>query len=721
MNEPLSMDQEFISNLTNIVIANLKDENFGVENLAEESGISRITIYRKLKSIRNQDVSQFIREIRLQRAMRLLQNNVGTASGIAYMVGFGSPAYFNKCFHEYYGYPPGQAKKEALRKTEKKFMGWTTRLPFKKKKTVGIFIIASSVLLFLTLVFAGFKLFYGNSPRKDFTGREKSIAVLPFQNLSDTVANQYFIDGIMEDILDNLQKIEDFRVLSRTSTDQFKSQERPTIPEIATKLNVNYIVEGSGQRYGNSFRLRVRLIDAGDREIWTHSYEEKIQVTSDIFNIQNQIASAIASELNATITPEEKKLIEKVPTASLTAYDFYLRGRAEDVKYILNNPYTSNLLNTPPKWQGLERAERMYKTALLYDSAYAKAYIGLAIVYLNEHYFEEYFSGSFLDSILILADQALAIDDQLAEAHTIKGLYYAEKGDYKRSLSEYDRSSRLNPNDWVPFYGKAQLYLNQSYYLEMIQNLLKAASLNHGSALPGLLREISIEFASNGFKEQANRYNLDALKLDGDSVRYYSLLALVEEGLQNWENAIVLLKKAYVIDSTDLSILSDLGYYCGWGKRNEESLTFFKKYINRAKTLGISDLNDLNRMHRIGYAYWANGFKREAESYFDKQIEYCQKQIKLDRPYASQLFFTYYDLAAIYALRGEREKAYKNLLIFNRGKRYHAAWDSFLSCDPLFEKVKDDPAFQKIESEVENKAQAEHDRIKKWLDENRAP
>ncbi len=219
----------------------------------------------------------------------------------------------------------------------------------------------------------------------------------------------------------------------------------------------------------------------------------------------------------------------------------------------------------------------------------------------------------------------MSFDDQLAEAHTIKGLYYAEKGDFKRSLSEYDRSSRLNPNDWVPFYGKAQLYLNQSYYLEMIQNLLKAASLNHGSALPGLLREISIEFAFNGFKEHANRYNLDALKLDGDSVRYYSLLALVEESLQNWENAIVILKKAYVIDSTDLSILSDLGYYCGKGKRNKESLNFFKKYIDRAKTLGISDLNDMNRMHRIGYAYWANGFKREAESYFDKHISVLKR------------------------------------------------------------------------------------------------
>ena len=163
MNETLYMYIGIYSNLTNIVIAILNNENFGVENLAEESGISRITIYRKLKSIRNPDVSQFIREIRLQRAMRLLQNNVGTASEIAYMVGFGRPAYFNKCFHEYYGYPPGQAKKEALRKTEKKFMGWTTST-FKKEKTVGIFIIASSALLFLTLVFTGYKLILRQFP-----------------------------------------------------------------------------------------------------------------------------------------------------------------------------------------------------------------------------------------------------------------------------------------------------------------------------------------------------------------------------------------------------------------------------------------------------------------------------------------------------------------------------------------------------------------------------
>jgi hypothetical protein len=123
-------------------------------------------------------------------------------------------------------------------------------------------------------------------------------------------------------------------------------------------------------------------------------------------------------------------------------------------------------------------------------------------------------------------------------------------------------------------------------------------------------------------------------------------------------------------------------------------------------------------MHRIGYAYWENGYKKEAEYYFDKQIEYCNEQIKLDRPYASRLLFTYYDLAAVLAFRGDRDNAYKNLKIFSQAQKFHLTWISFLKNDPLFHSVENDPDFQKIESEIDSKALAEHERIRKWLEEN---
>jgi len=111
MTEPLSMDQVFIRKLTEIVLANLTDENFTVGKLAEQAAMSRVSVHRRIKSIKNQDASQFIREVRLKRAMEMLQNNEGTASEIAFRVGFGSPTYFIKCFHDYYGFPPGEVRK----------------------------------------------------------------------------------------------------------------------------------------------------------------------------------------------------------------------------------------------------------------------------------------------------------------------------------------------------------------------------------------------------------------------------------------------------------------------------------------------------------------------------------------------------------------------------------------------------------------------------------
>jgi TolB-like protein len=131
----------------------------------------------------------------------------------------------------------------------------------------------------------------------------------------------------MDEILNNLQKIKDIRIISRTSVEKYRNQTKST-PEIAKELHVNYIVEGSGQKYGNVFRLRVQLIMAAkESHLWAESYEQEILEPKDIFKIQSQIARAIATELKAVITPLEKQLFEKPPTANMAAYDTYLKGQ----------------------------------------------------------------------------------------------------------------------------------------------------------------------------------------------------------------------------------------------------------------------------------------------------------------------------------------------------------------------------------------------------------
>ena len=160
------------------------------------------------------------------------------------------------------------------------------------------------------------------------TGEQiKSIAVLPFFNDSPDEENEYFINGIMDEILNNLQTIHNLSVVSRTSVEQYRGSNKPPIPEIARKLNVNFIVEGSGQKYGSKFRLRVQLIDGiKDKHLWAESYERDINDTKDIFLIQTTIAEAIALELKTAITPDERQKIEDAPDTDLEAYEAYLKG-----------------------------------------------------------------------------------------------------------------------------------------------------------------------------------------------------------------------------------------------------------------------------------------------------------------------------------------------------------------------------------------------------------
>lgn len=170
-------------------------------------------------------------------------------------------------------------------------------------------------------------------------------------------------------------------------------------------MDVSYILEGSGQKYGNKVRLTLQLLDAkNDEHIWSSPFSREI-VIEDIFELQSEIAQLVAGEIEAIITPEEKQLIEKTPTTSLTAYDFYQRGRDEHWRYWFEEDEVA-----------LERAENYYYKALEHDSSFALAYTGLADVSWDKYYWRDFFTDEFLDSFLILTNIALSFDSRLAEA-----------------------------------------------------------------------------------------------------------------------------------------------------------------------------------------------------------------------------------------------------------------------------------------------------------------
>ena len=463
MTESLSMDQAFIRKLTDIVLANLNDENFGVGKLAEQAGMSRVSVHRRIKSIKNQDASQFIREVRLRRAMEMLQNNEGHASEIAFRVGFGSPTYFIKCFHDYYGFPPGEVRKivnaESLNNLIDGRYGESgtyskpvVKSPSKRIQYKKILIASFGILSGLLVIYLLYLVVIKDSGiRLEAKYPEKSIVVLPFKNLSDDPENQYFADGIMEDILNYLFRISEIRVISRTTSEHFR-ESRMTSPEIGRELKVNYVLEGSVQRQDRDIRIFVQLIDVrDDQHLISQKYEGEM---TNIFAFQSDIAKKVAVALEAVLSGPEIGHIEKIVTKNPEAYDNYLKAR-----FLLHKSNDVQRLDISK--QGLTASIPYYEKAIAADSNFAEAYAGLANAWYKLcawGWYKPYYEG--IQKALDFSNKALKIDPDCAEAHAVKGVYHVypefKLGEARRELQ---KSIQLNPNFATAHQWYAQLLM----------------------------------------------------------------------------------------------------------------------------------------------------------------------------------------------------------------------------------------------------------------------
>jgi TolB-like protein/AraC-like DNA-binding protein len=320
MDESLSPDQAFINKLTDIILANLTNENFGVEELCRIVGMSHTTIHRKLKLITHRSLSHFICEVRLQKAYGMLQQNMGTISEISFRVGFGSPTYFDKCFHEYFGFRPGDVKRKILpekadpAKPQTVTEPATDRLISERENELHrgespdrkrVVIISGMAILVCSI-----SIFWISVNRSDRPSKDLSIIVLPFKNLSDNPDNQYFADALMDDILNSLFQVSELSVISRTTSEHFRGT-HSTSAEIAKEAKAHYVMEGNVRGQGDMIRITIQLIDAiQDRHIWSAIYEQKV---TEITDIQNDIALNVALKLNIVHTEPEMKRIKSTP------------------------------------------------------------------------------------------------------------------------------------------------------------------------------------------------------------------------------------------------------------------------------------------------------------------------------------------------------------------------------------------------------------------------
>jgi TolB-like protein/Flp pilus assembly protein TadD len=257
---------------------------------------------------------------------------------------------------------------------------------------------------------------------------QKSIAVLPFDNLSRDPDNAYFAEGVQDEILTRLAKVADLKVISRTSTQHFKSAPE-NLPQIAKQLGVTNILEGSVQKANDKVRVNVQLINAmTDSHLWADTFDRKL---TDIFAVESEIAKNVADALQAKLTGSEKSSIAKAPTENPEAYELYLKGR-----FFWNKRTGADL----------RKAIEYFNQAIAKDPNYALAYAGLTDSYLLLPNYGGTPTQEVLPRARAAAKKALELDDALAEAHASLGLLATLEFDLSRSISELERAIQLNPN-----------------------------------------------------------------------------------------------------------------------------------------------------------------------------------------------------------------------------------------------------------------------------------
>jgi TolB-like protein/Tfp pilus assembly protein PilF/class 3 adenylate cyclase len=328
---------------------------------------------------------------------------------------------------------------------------------------------------------------------------EKSIAVLPFENLSDDKANAYFADGIQDDILTKLASIADLKVISRTSTSKYKSRPED-LKTVAQQLGVATVMEGTVQRAGEKVRINVQLIDArADAHLWAKSYDRDLK---DVFAVESEVSQEVADALRAKLSLSEAKALATAPTRDPAAYDFFLKG-----EYELREG--ESVLTSEP----FDRADAYYRQALSRDPNFALAAARLAHTRLARHWYLRSTTPAELDEIKTIVDRALALAPDLAESHVALGVfYYRGHRQYEPALKEFRRALELQPNNVNARKYCGYVYRRQGQWERCLAELTKAEELDPRAAeTPGNIGETYVNLRQ---WNEAKRAGSRSLALD---------------------------------------------------------------------------------------------------------------------------------------------------------------------------------------------------------------
>ncbi|MGK2961471.1 MAG: protein kinase domain-containing protein [Gemmatimonadaceae bacterium] len=395
----------------------------------------------------------------------------------------------------------------------------------------------------------------------------KSVAVLPFANMSADAENEYFTDGMAEEIINALSKIQSLRVASRTSSFAFKGKNED-IGEIGKKLKVSTVLEGSVRKMGNKLRITAQLINVADTyQLWSERYDREME---DVFAIQDDISQAIVKALKVILSEGEKKQIEKARAENVKAYDYYLRGRQ----------YFHHF-----RRKSLEYARQMFNKAIEIDPDYARAYAGVAdACSLLYTYFD---AREFnLRQADIASSKALELEPELAEAHVARGLAVALSKHFDEANAEFEIALRLDPKQFEAAYWYARTRLTQGEFEESAKLFERAIALRpEDYQPPGFLAQV---LTNLGRKEEAEAmYRRHArlidqhLEMNPDDPRACVLAAIAHAALNDPEKSVMFANRALAADPDDPMLLYNVACNYAQLDRVDDSLDALERAVDK--------------------------------------------------------------------------------------------------------------------------------------------
>jgi len=387
---------------------------------------------------------------------------------------------------------------------------------------------------------------------------EKSIAVLAFVNMSNDLENEFFSDGIAEEIINALTKVKALRVASRTSSFAFKGKSED-IGEVGRKLKVHTVLEGSVRKAGSRLRVTAQLVSVADGyHLWSERYDRQLD---DVFEIQDEIAENVVRALRVVLGEDEKRAIEKTPTENMQAYEYYLRGR--QVQHQMRR-------------SALQYARRMFDRAIEIDPNFARAYAGIAdccsFVYM-------YWDGSNanLEGADTSSRKALQLDPESAEAHTSRAVALTLRRSYQQAREEFEGALRLNPMLYEAHYFYGRACLTEGKFNEAVSHFRDAWQVRpedyqaiclSAQALVKLgRREEALDATRQGLKVA------DAhLELNPDDARAWYLSAAALMRLGQPKQALERARRALAIDPEDAAVLYNVACVHALAGSSEEAL-----------------------------------------------------------------------------------------------------------------------------------------------------